>query len=250
MPGYTLNGIADYVRTFNGTAQAVWSTPNAAGDLIVCVTDDYGGAPTPATPAGYGANITPKVNAQSIAVFLRHAVAANEALPILQWGGSTTTTGAFSLTPVGGALPSLAAIMSFIAANRVDRGSVNTTIIQYWSLPIATDNCMAVLYGRRLKTSTTDAATLGNITPDVAFGAPAPLGNVRGAGFSTFESVNLWQQTSATALSVNNQFVSAPDTNDNFQSVSFFIPPPIPIISNILYVRRMQRRISTLFYPR
>lgn len=234
--GYTLSGYTPFQRAYDDPAQPVWAAghQNLAGDLILLFVESYNSpspSSIPATPSGYEGNKSPLVNAPSLLLYLRKAAAPNETLPALQYDVAFTTAVAISVTPVGGTIPNNGSL-SALFHNIADRAGGGTSTISYPALPISAANCAVFSFGRRQKSTVQNAAAIGNISPDTAFGAPIPCtGAVQQGNFTTLDSVNFWQQVIATSIQADAQTLSVADTGGsglNYQGLTFALLPPTP----------------------
>ena len=253
--------MAVYTVTFSGINYALASAAvgvptmaNPAKALILYVTGlgTFGARSPPTAPTGYGASIAPNTLAPDIAIYPRIAVAANESPSSINWA-SPNASYAFGIIltpPAGYVVPILADILDVPG---VDYSSTSVAGFAYFTqiTPSVAGGALLLGIGQRIKTNTTNLATVGSMVHDTAFGAPLFSHVATGVGPAVV--VNGWQQTTPTATNTaDTQLLSINDSSLNSQTVFLAIAAPVLIgsLGAQFALRNKRRIISTVSYRR
>ncbi len=253
--------MATYTVTFGtpvyvaggGGAVGGGTLSNVVGALILGVTGEggYGARAPPSQTAGptYNASIAPNVNAPDIAIFPRIATAINETFGSWNWTSSSETY-AYPIIlkpPAGYVVPPLSALLDIPAVDDVATSVAGFRYSNPLTLAGQSNGDYLLAVSHRIRTSTTNGATIGNISPDTGFSVilqslPSPPGNMALVA-------NGWQQTTATNTSASDlQSLSISESSGyNNQSVLLAILAPI-LISSALPVPDWDERVTVPQY--
>jgi hypothetical protein len=204
---------------------------NVAGALIIGITGEGGiGARLPPTASsGYNNSVAPNVHAPEVAAYPRIATADSETLGSWNWAVANESYAyAYILTPPAGYMvPPLSA---FLDGAGVDDQSTSVANLRYLNALTPTqDGDVILAFGHHIRTSATNGATIGSMSPDTGFSTPL-MTSVLSANVLALVA-NAWQQSTATATTggdVNVMSIAEPSGLNN-QTVMLAILAPIPI---------------------
>lgn len=197
--------VGSWNQVFNAANQPT-APAFAAGDWLFIFIYQLFGTNTMSVPAGW-TDISPHINGSTgMYLFAFRSVTGAEAMPSMTLG--TSWSDAVVIKVSGGPTT-----VTGIVNNSNDRYTISTQNFNFPSSPLTVSlgGCLVLACGARNKTSTSDAATIGNFG-GTGNGFSAPVSTNWPPGTRAGGVINAWIQTTATTIASGGNSTSIADS--------------------------------------